>query len=222
MGAEATLERPRTVPLDETSVVSIQAHKSKAVFVNNRTADDSGAFQLYSQGHSVIFDGNQCERTGGLFGNAGDDWSQERGVRRYSSCYFNQWLNNRITQGFLYDQSGHINAIIGIYASANGQEKPLSPSHAVKALGNVIRGNQVRHHTTLAARFSQPLAPSEKLLPPYVGRDTVFENNEIAGAAVGIQLDRYFLDTLIRNNRFRDCNTDVVDQGANTRTVEEK
>jgi hypothetical protein len=220
-GNTITLERPWTVPLDETSVISIQAHKSKAVFFNNRTADDSGAFQLYSQGHAVIFDGNQCERTGGLFGNSWDTWSQDRGVRRYSSCYFNQWLNNRVAQGFLYDQSGHINAIIGIYAGPNDQDKPLPPSHAVQALGNIIRGNQVQQHTTLAARFSQPLKSSKKLLPPYIGRDTLFEDNQIADTAVGIQLDRYFLDTLIRNNHFRNCNTNILNQAINTVIVEQ-
>jgi len=220
-GGTITLERPWTVPLDVTSVVSIQADKSKVVLVGNRTADDSGAFQIYAKGHGIIIDGNQSERTGGLFGNGGDFWDAKRGKRRYSNCYFTQWLNNRITQGFLYDQTGHINAIIGIYAGANGQDKPITPAPAVQALGNVIRGNHVRDQTTLAATFSQPLAANKKLLPAYVGRDTLIEDNEVADAAVGVRVDRYWLDTLIRNNRFRNCNTNLLNQGTNTLTTEQ-
>jgi hypothetical protein len=75
--------------------------------------------------------------------------------------------------------------------------------------------------TIIAATFSQSLAANKKLLPAYVGRDTLIEDNEVADAAVGIRVDRYWLDTLIRNNRFRNCNTNLLNQGTNTLTTEQ-
>ena len=215
-----TLERPWTVPLDQTSVVSIQSYKTKAVLVGNRTADNSGAFQIYSQGYGMIFDDNQSERTGGLFGIGWDFWSKQRNVRRYSDCFFNQWLNNRVSQGFLYDQSGNVNALVGTYVRAQELDKPIKPPHAVMALGNIVRGNQVQNQTTLGAVFSPPLAANKKLALSYVGRDLLFEDNQVSDAGIGIQIDRYFLDCLVRHNHFEGCKTNVVNEGIKTLVTE--
>src|SRR5579871_4344834 len=136
-----TLAHPWAVMPDQTSVVSVQANKTQVVVFNNHMSDASAACQLYSQCYGFIIDGNQSERTGGFYGNGWDFEDQQRQRRRYSCCYFNQWLNNRVAESFVYEQGGFWNALIGPRINQQMLDKPISPTHAVMAIGNIIRGN---------------------------------------------------------------------------------
>jgi len=221
VGRTVTVEHPWAVPLDQTSVVTIQAHKSQVVITRNRAADASITYGLYSQGYGIIIDGNQAERTAGSWANGWDGFNEKRGKRHYSCCMFNQWINNEFTQGFIYDQSHYDDgrssgAVVGPLVSVLGLSKPIDPPHAVMAIGNILRGNRVSNQTTLVAAFLYVLAKGETLPLPYVGRDTVFEDNQISDTAFGINIAPYFIDSLVRDNIFDGCATNIQNKGVGT------
>jgi hypothetical protein len=211
-----TLEYPWDVELDRTSTISVQANRTQVVLVNNHMSDASGAIMLYSQCYNFIMDGNWSERTGGFYANGWDFFNGQLQRRRYSCSYFNQWLNNHMSQGFVYDLYGFSRAILGVHVDQNALAKPIDPPHAVIALGNIMRGNQGQDQATIGTMYYRPMAANLRLDLDYVGRDTIIEDNTVTDSDVGITIARYFIDSLVRNNQIKRCTTPIEDHGTGT------
>jgi hypothetical protein len=62
------------------------------------------------------------------------------GQHVFPPCYFTQWLNNDLREGFIFEQGpeaeGDQSAVLGIYT------QPL-PAAGLPVLGNVLRGNRL-------------------------------------------------------------------------------
>lgn len=209
-----TLDHPWAVPPDASSLIVVRVNRTEIVVTGNHFLDASVAVQLYAQSYGVIIDGNTAERTGGSYGLAWDFWWRARDTRRYSTCMFNQWLHNRFSDGFVYQQGPWLAGFVGVAADpANGNVDPP----AATILGNVIRNNTVTNGITIGARLAK--AKTGRLAPNragYLGRDTVIEGNRIADAPLGIEVDQQFVDTVVRHNTVERCTVPFRDAGRNT------
>ena len=207
-----TVERDWTIAPDSTSVFAVRASKSQVVITRNTFADASVAVQLYANCWNFIVDGNKAERTGGIYGIGGDEFNTQRKLRRFSTCSFCQFLNNDLSQGFVYQQGAFMYGVLG----------PCIPNQAIEPLGvpvigNIVRNNTVRDNFTVGALGFRP----HPFLPPksilgYVGRDTIIEDNIIADGTVALAVYPGYLDTVLRNNTVERCSVPLQDDGTNT------
>jgi hypothetical protein len=209
-----TLAKEWTIPPDSSSHLVVRVNRSEIVVTANRFRDASASPQLYAQTYGVIVDGNTAERTGGSYGLAWDFWWQARDRRRYSTCMFNQWLNNDFKEGFIYQQGPWLHGFLGV--AANPGNGTLDPP-AASLVGNVIRNNRVTDDFTIGARLDRPHNGEFKnLTAGYLGRDTVIEGNHISSVALGIEVAQGYIDTLVRNNQIEGCAKAIEDRGMNT------
>jgi hypothetical protein len=210
-----TLERPWDVVPDATSLVVIRVGRSQIVVTRNHFTDASAAVQLYAQSYGIIIDGNQSERTGGMYGLAWDFWWDARKTRRYSTCMFNQWLNNDLGEGFVYQQGAWMDGMLG--PAADPRNGRLDPP-AIAVLGNVIRNNRVRDHNTIGALLTgkHPFDLREFGTAGYLGRDTIIEGNTVSDSPVGIDVYPGYRDTVVRHNKVERCALPLSDDGQNT------
>lgn len=210
---ELTLERPWAIAPDATSRIAILGLKTRTVIADNTFADASAAVQLYSQAYGFIIDGNRSERTGGMYGIGGGPlWDEKRKTFRYVISCFNQYLNNDLSQGFVYQQGAFMNGIIGPCAGGSNAEPP-----AVTTIGNVVRNNALRDNFTAGALYFAP----HPFTPPasragYFGRDTIIEGNAISDTPLALDVYPLMRDTLLRANRIERAALPLRDDGQGT------
>lgn len=208
-----TLERPWLVAPDATSRIAILGLKTRTVIADNTFEDASAAVQLYSQGYGFIIDGNRSERTGGMYGiGGGPQWDEKRKTFRYVICCFNQFLNNDLSQGFVYQQGAFMNAVVGPCASGSNVDPP-----AVTTIGNIVRGNTLRDNCTAGALYFAPhpfTPPASR--PGYYGRDTIVEGNMVSDTPVAPDVYPLMLDTLVRKNQIERAALPLRDDGIGT------
>lgn len=204
--SQLTLDAPWDVVPDSTSVASIRPFRRDVVIYHNHSQDTSVGVQLWSGGYNFIIDNNTTLRTGGLWGTAAQ--YIEDGSHCFLPCYFTQWLENEISEGFIYQQGPEVDcsATLGLYV----RDVPTGPLAGVLVLGNVFRGNQVRDNTRIGL-FSHydyvPLKAGEQSRGPVrdrppIGRDTIIEDNSVSDSPIGIELGPGFEGTILRGNRF--------------------
>ena len=174
------------------------------------------AVQLYSHCYGIIVDGNRSERTGGMhgFGWGGDFWGKNRKLFQFTMCCFNQFLNNDLSQGYVYQQGHSVGGVLG--PCINGFE---NAPPAVLGIGNVVRNNRLRDNNVTGSMGGNP--HSFKIGAPHkeVGyncRDTLIEGNTIADTLVALDVYPFHLDTLLRNNRVERAVRPLRDDGINT------
>lgn len=219
-GREITLERPWVIEPDATSWVVIRVIKNQVVLEGNRIEDAGEAIQLYANSYGFIIDGNTSKRAGGMYG-ASRDYLRGGTRRCYSSCAFNQWINNTLGEGFVYSRG---------YALGNGHLGPLTSNSnltdpvTVSAMANVVRNNTVSGDINVGAGRGIEIAPRPSLID---GRDTLIEGNRISdtpgsnanvsrGGLQGLVVSSSFQDTVLRNNRVAPCPLPLRDDGKNT------
>ncbi len=206
-----TLAEPWAVAPDATSHVVVRPDKSQVVIAGNTFSDASAAVQLYAQSFGFIIDNNGAERTGGMYG-IGWDAIDQRQRRRYSTCCFNQWLNNTLTEGFIYQQGAFANGVMGPCAAGGKLDPPT-----VVAIGNIVRNNHLEDHQTIGAMYFAPHPLNvPKSSAGYFGRDTILENNKITDTDVAIDVYPRYLDTLLRNNTVDGTALPLRDDGQDT------
>jgi hypothetical protein len=216
----ATLERPWVIPPDATSWVVVRTIKNQVVLTGNKFENNGVAIQLYANTYGFIVDGNTAVRSGGMYGNSRD--YIRGGTRRcYSSCAFNQWLNNSISQGMVYSRgSGLTFAQLGPNADYSTLTNPVTFS----AMGNVVRNNSVSCDVMVGMGRETGVVPRASSIR---GRDTVIEGNRISdtpgalanasgGPLKGLSICSLFEDTLLRNNQAPPCPVPLIDGGKNT------
>ena len=206
-----TLAGPWAVAPDASSHLVVRVDKSDVVIAGNSFSDASAAVQLYAQSLDFIVDGNTSERTGGMYG-IGWDAVDQRKRRRYSTCWFDQWLNNRLQQGFIYQQGAFDNGVVGPCAAGGIVEPP-----AIVAIGNVVRNNVLEDHQTTGAMY---FSPHPLTVPAsaagYFGRDTIVERNRIADTPLAIDVYPRYVDTLLRENIVERAVQPLRNDGQNT------
>jgi hypothetical protein len=210
-----TLERPWDIPPDSTSHLVIVANRSQIVITGNHFSDASVAVQFYAQSYGIIVDGNQAERTGGMYGLSWDFWWEARKTRRFSICMFNQWLNNDLREGFVYQQGPWTDGVLGPAPGANNGK--LDPP-AITTLGNIVRNNRVGDRHTIGALLTgrHPFALTNFGVSEYLGRDTIIEGNTVTDTPVAIDVYPGYRDTVVRNNHVARSPVPLRDDGRNT------
>jgi hypothetical protein len=198
-----TLDKAWDVIPDSTSVASIKPFRTEVVVYRNHSQDTSVGVQLWAGGYNFIIDGNTSVRTGGLWGTAAQYVYKPLGDV-FLPCYFTQWLENEVSQGFVYQQGPEqdCSAAMGFYI----RDVPTGPSAGVLTLGNVIRRNKVKDNThvgllyfSTAGRNAVRAAVGHR---PAISRDTLIEENSISDAPVGIDLEAGFEGVVVRHNHF--------------------
>lgn len=217
-GDTVTLDRPWEILPDETSAAAIRPYRTQVILYRNHTEDTSVGVQLWAGGHDFVIDGNTSVRTGGLWGCANhyQAWGQDL----FLPLFFTQWLNNRIEQGFIYEQGPDLFATLGLFSMRTGKGASVD---ATPMLANVIRGNTVADQTRVGL-FYYGRGPAGAVLgaamltgspfgePP--GRATLIEDNAITNSPVGVEIQPYFTDTLVRSTRYQQVAQPLLDQAA--------
>lgn len=210
-----TLARPFAVPLDATSHIAVVMMKTEVVVANNIFSDQSVAVQLYCQCYGMIVDGNRSERTGGMHGyGGGTGWKEQRKQFHLYICSFNQFLNNELSEGFVYQQGPSLTGLLGVMIDG-----PVNQPPAIIGIGNVVRNNRVRDHNTVGSTAGR--AHPFTLTPPADGmdcvcRDTLIEGNTITDTPLALDVFPFHRDTLLRNNHVERSARPLRDDGANT------
>ncbi len=207
---EIILERPWAVEPDSTSVLAVRVDKSDVVITRNRMVDASVAVQLYAMSYGFIVDGNRAERTGGMYAIG---WDYMRGKERvYSTAFFNQFLDNELSEGFVYQQGGFLHGILG----PSGRPSLLEPP-VISVLGNVVRNNRLQDNHTAGLFYLGPKPlewPDSRL--GYHGFDNIIEGNEITDGQIGIDIYPRYKDTLVRDNAIEGVAVPLRDDGIDT------
>ncbi len=213
-----TLDRPWQITPDASSAVALRPYRTQVILYRNYTEDTSVGIQLWAGGHDFVIDGNISVRTGGLWGCANhyQAWGQDL----FLPVFFTQWLNNRIEQGFIYQQGPGIFAALGLFSMLTGKAAGVD---ATPMLANVIRNNSVADETRVGL-FYYGKGPAGAVMaaamlqgnpfgePP--GRATLIEDNAIANSPVGVEIQPYFADTLVRGTRCEQVPQPLLDQAA--------
>ncbi len=192
-GRHVQLDAPWRIVPDSTSIVSITMLQRNYCFVNNDFADASVAIQLYGIAIGHIMAGNCSQRTGG-FHNMGLNYYG------YQPSWFNQWLDNEIVEGNVY-QGGHNQHRLSGEAHLGVLAYPRNPSwtHPL-ALCTVVRRNKLRNNAHIVIGGSDPPADS----PRAVVRDVIVENNRIEQADRGLWIRGDAAGVLLRGNSTRE------------------
>ena len=200
-----TLDRPWQLPPDASSAIAVRPYRTQVTLYRNYSEDTSVGVQLWAGGYDYIVDGNTSVRTGGLWGCAGhyQAWGQDH----FEPVFFTQWLNNRVEQGFIYQQGPSLFACLGLFAMQTARAPGVD---ATALLANVIRDNSVSDHTEIGLFYygssTEGVVLAAGMLkgspfgePP--GRATLIEDNAIANSPVGVEIQPYFADTVVRGSR---------------------
>lgn len=210
---------PWMVEPDHTSVIAITPFRANNIIYHNTSQDTSVGVQLWAGGYNFIVDGNTSVRTGGLWGITAQ--YTDGGQTIFLPCYFTQWLNNVIRQGFSYQQGpeADCSSALGLF-SRNLPPKSVS---GLQMLGNVIRGNKVSDDTRIGLfYYSDGLlaaarkAYSSSTFHAPIGQDTVIEDNRVDYAPTGIFVGPGYDRTLVRHNQVFHCKTALVNDGNET------
>jgi Pectate lyase superfamily protein len=214
-----TLEHPWVIQPDTTSWVVVRTIKNQVVLTGNHYENNGKAIQLYANSYGFIMDGNTAVRSGGIYGNS-RDYIRGGSRRCYSSCAFNQFLNNTIAQGMEYARDGIVYGQLGVNADYSTLTNPVT----VSAMGNVVRNNTVSGDVMVGMGRETGVTPRPSLIR---GRDTVIEGNRISdtlgsgtnaslGEMKAMSICGLFQDTLLRSNQVAPCPVPLNDDGKNT------
>ena len=193
-GRTVDVDRPWAVPPDEQSHVSISMFQGRYLVVDNQFFD-CGAVQFYGTSIDCVLAGNSGARMAG-FAGLGLDY---HGLQPSWYCLF---LNNRLTEGNYYHWNEAVEATLQI--RGNPGPRFAGPINC----GAVVRGNRLENNSHLDVRGAV--------------RDAVVEDNAVESADLGIFVSQSCRGVLVRNNRFRDVKSEVVDEPTLRRVAAER
>jgi hypothetical protein len=183
-GDMVSIDPPWLVPPDDTSVVTITMLQRNYIIIDNEFSDAGIAVQFYGTSVNHVVAGNKSTRTAGFL-------TSGRWYRHYQPSWYNQFLDNEISEGNFY-RGGSDNAIFSGEATITVLGAQRAPNTAPLALGNVIRRNHLDSNAHLEILGSDAAAPGV--------RDVVIEGNAIGKASLGIRVDRGVWGVLARKN----------------------
>jgi hypothetical protein len=129
--------------------------------------------------------------------------------RRFSACYFDQWIHSKITSQvdatypWAEPSAGagvytpYKNGFIGVQLG-EGKDPLLPAQRGFGAVGNIVRDNDVEDFTLgLVHNGANGALPSPL---PIVGRDNVIEQNSTQSVPIGVFVDSNIPGSLDRND----------------------
>jgi hypothetical protein len=143
----------------------------------------------------------------------GDDFMSARASatdlqRRFSACFFNQWIGNTMTNQvdptypWAENPTGGVftpytNGLVGAHLAIGAG--PLLPAErGLDAVGNIIRGNALSGFT-LGVAYTGGNGPLPSPMP-VVGRDNVIDQNQTQSVPVGVFVGAELPGTLVRED----------------------
>ena len=219
-----TLDRDFVVPLDGTSVVAITVMKSEVVFARNSFSNVGVGAQLYAGGYDFLIDGTKGEAVEGTYCEANDFMSERTSAsdlqRRFSACFFNQFVHTAMTNKVDTDYPWWVHANDGLTRPyANGfvgvhfgvGRDPIPAQRGLGAVGNIFRDNQVQDFS-YGLVYSGGGGPPPSPVPT-LGEDNIIENDTTSSVPTGIVVQASYPGTLVRNSSCTSgCTTSVSDQ----------
>ncbi|MBT7165147.1 MAG: hypothetical protein HN904_20375, partial [Victivallales bacterium] len=194
-GLTITMDRPWTVAIDETSLLSVTMMQRNYLFIGNHFEDAGIALQYYGTSINHVAIGNTATRAGGFY-NSG------RWYHQYQPSWYCQFMENRILDGNCY-RFGANNAtpsgpsFLGTYGLQRGDNP------APLAYCSIHRGNVLENNSLIRLRGVSKEHPGV--------RDVVIEHNTVRNASVGMQIDDGCVGVLTRENRFENVEAEQYD-----------
>ncbi|MBI2297996.1 MAG: hypothetical protein HYU66_03435, partial [Armatimonadetes bacterium] len=187
-GRGVTLDRPFDVPLDDTSLVSINRRQRRLLLIGNEFEEVGVAIQLYGTSTECIAAGNRVRRGTG-FVNHGMNYYG------YQPSWFCQWLDNEISEGNSYGNAyvSNVPSVLEVTALPGRGDFPCPLT-----VGTIVRGNRLLSNASISLGAGNP--PGSSAHCPWV-RDVVVEGNEIRDSEVGVAVAEGVTGVLLRDNR---------------------
>jgi len=182
---------------DATSVLLAYQLFGDCILYRNRAEDTSVLLQIWGFLYDVTFDGNEVERSQGMWGLSG---------------WFVQWLNNRLYVAVTFHQ--------GVGPGAPSREETTPEGGASYGLmgfdiagkisqlhvpfpyvrGCVIRANSLYHGHRLELQSS--ISRSIRTPSPVVMQDVIINRNYVESSPIGIAIDANASAVVLANNTF--------------------
>lgn len=194
-GARVEVERPWDVEPDASSIITITMLHHNYLFIDNAFEDAGIGLQYYGTSIDCIAAGNRAVRAGGFYASG-------RHYYGYQPSWYCQFLGNEIQEGNGY-RFGPDNIVDAgpSFIGAWGVQRSENP--APLSLCTVIRGNVLHNNARIDLRGYDRDRPG--LL------HAVVEGNTVRNSAAGIYVDPGCVGVLVRNNRFDNVATHLLD-----------
>gem|GEM_PF-1383492 len=199
------VDRPWSIPLDDTSLLGINHSLRQWLMVGNRIADGD-SMQMYGLNHEVVFAENQLERVGGsseaalrflAFQHTSD------GPEAAEPSFFSQMLGNRLIAP-RFDMRRFESGTAAIELSGGDVDSLGRTETPCLMNAAVLRGNEVRGGKILISVGNQL---------PYRAEDILIEDNRISDAPEGIDIGGRTAGVLLRGNRLTGVRRPLVGAG---------
>lgn len=174
-GMVLTLDRPLSVDLDASSVITVAQAQQNYLVIGNSFEDTGVAAQSFGTAIGHVIAGNRATRSSGFFA-VGLDYGH------FQPSWQVQLLDNRIIEGNVYragppreDLSEE--AAVGILA----YQAAKTPGAPPLARAIIIRGNRLEQDAHVEVKGFSPASPGV--------RDVVIEANTIGPSRIGLRVD---------------------------------
>jgi hypothetical protein len=193
-GREWEVDHPWTVPLDETSVLSIVPFRGRNLFIGN-TFLDGGAMQLYGSAADVIVAGNTGARIDGFF-----TWGLNPHGWGWQPSFCCQFLDNELTELSGYGGRVWGPAFFGVTTN-NSNEVYGGPL----ARATIFRRNVVQTDGSIRVDGNTV--------------DTLVEDCTVHRSKTGIRVGKNARQTVLRRNVFKDVTEPMGGEGLSETVV---
>jgi len=195
-GSEVIVNAPWDVSPDSTSVALIWSLMGHCILYRNHAEDTSVLFQIWGYLYDCILDGNQVDRSQGMWGLSG---------------WFVQWLNNRLWVGATFHQgvgpSGSPPEItpeggepFGFMGFAIDGAMGALPIRFPYVRACIIRGNTLAYNQRILVMLGYGGARQKAKFT--AAEDLVIDRNNIRNGPVGIELDSNIAGCALNANTF--------------------
>jgi hypothetical protein len=185
-GRTIIMDRPWTVPIDDTSLLVVTMMQRNYLFIGNHFEDAGIALQYYGTSINHVAVGNTASRAGGFY-NSG------RWYHQYQPSWYCQFMENRILDGNCYRFGANNSTASGpSFMGTHGLQRGDNP--APLAYCSVHRGNVLENNSLFDLRGVSKERPGV--------RDVVLEHNTVRNASVGMRIDDGCVGVLARDNHF--------------------
>lgn len=194
--SDVRVRTPWDVEPDSTSLVLIWSLMGHCILYRNHAEDTSVLFQIWGYLYDCTLDGNQVDRSQGMWGLSG---------------WFVQWLNNRLRAGVTFHQgvgpAGSPPEItpeggepFGFLGFVIGGAMAQLPVHFPYVRGCVIRGNTLAYNQRILVMLGYG-GPRQKA-SFRAAEDLVIDRNDLRNGPVGIELDPNVAGCVLGKNNF--------------------
>jgi hypothetical protein len=184
-----SLDRPLSVPLDASSLITVAQAQLNYLIIDNSFEDTGVAAQSFGTAVGHVIAGNRATRSSGFFAIG-------LAYGHFQPSWQVQLLDNRIIEGNVYRAGPPREALseeaaVGVHAYQT-EPKPGGPPLA-RAI--IIRGNQLEQDAHIELKGFSAASPGI--------RDVIVEANTIGPSRVGLRVDGGVASLLQRRNAIK-------------------